>query len=64
MNLSLSTHRKLHALLDEAKEAAKEGVSLCLDRDVGFEIHVRCFTGFWTVYDNLGGFDPIWGESR
>ena len=63
MNLSLSTHRKLHALLDEAKEVAKEGVSLCLDRDVGFEVHVACFNGVWTVYDNLRG-GSIWGESR
>ena len=61
MVISLSTHRKLHELLDDAARADGD-VAMSLGRDAGREVCVLCPSGVWTVSDLWKG-GQIWGES-
>ena len=56
MKLSLSTHRKIHDLLEDATSSE---VDMSIGRDAGREVHVRS-SGLWTVYDLWRG-GQIWG---
>ena len=58
MVISLSTHRKLHELLEDAARA--DGIAMTLGRDAGREVCVMCPSGVWTVSDLWGG-GQIWG---
>ena len=62
MVISLSTHRKLHELLDDAARA-DGNVAMSLGRDAGREVCVMCPSGVWTVSDLWRG-GQIWGCSE
>ena len=62
MVISLSTHRKLHELLDDAARADGD-VAMSLGRDAGREVCVLCPSGVWTVSDLWKG-GQIWGCSQ
>jgi hypothetical protein len=63
MNISLSTHRTLHAMLELAQDPGA-GVSLCIGRDGTREVHVHRFGGSWEVFDLHHGKRLTWGESE
>ena len=62
MVISLSTHRKLHELLEDAARADGD-VAMSLGRDAGREVCVLCPSGVWTVSDLWKG-GQIWGCSQ